>query len=162
MYLFISASKKIVGCVVAERIESAFPIVPSDQGDSKVHCDLVSSANRLKLSEKKSKSSTQLLWGGWKFNREVVNRKKARNDNQQDLGRAILCSKSGVPAVCGVRGIWVSRSERRKGVASHLLDAMRLVVSSCWSTLLRSLCHVRLLTFSPKYLLFLSAGKHSV
>lgn len=134
MYLFISASKKIVGCVVAERIESAFPIVPHDQGDSKAvvtqgrtSSNLDSPSNRLKLSVAKPKSSTQLLWGGWKFTREVVNRKKSRNDGQQDLGRAILCSKEGVPAVCGVRGIWVSRSERRKGVASHLLDAMRLV-----------------------------------
>jgi hypothetical protein len=41
------------------------------------------------------------------------------------MGRVVLCSKTAVPAVCGVRGIWVSCSERRKGIASQLLDAMR-------------------------------------
>lgn len=123
VYLFISASKKIVGCLVAERIESAYSIVPRDQED-KVECKSDSSPNRLNPSKEKPKTSAQLFWGGWKFKREV-NRKKSRNDNDQDLGRAVLCSKTELPAVCGVRGIWVSLSERRKGVASHLLDAMR-------------------------------------
>lgn len=34
-------------------------------------------------------------------------------------------SKVPVPAVCGVRCMWVSQAERRKGVATHLVDAMR-------------------------------------
>jgi hypothetical protein len=44
------------------------------------------------------------------------------------MGRVVLCSKTAVPAVCGVRGIWVSCSERRKGIASQLLDAMRCYI----------------------------------
>lgn len=135
-YLFISASKKIVGCVIAERISSAFPIVPHESKDSKPLDTLLqfsvsrghseeSPISEAKTRDEKSKPCKQLLWGGWKFNREVVNRKKVPNDNVQELGRAIMCSKTEVPAVCGVRGIWVSRTERRKGIASHLLDAMR-------------------------------------
>lgn len=140
VYLFISASKKIVGCVVAERINSAFPIVPHDREDSKSldtqrvtpklsnfrkESGELPALSGVELSQERPKPSKQLLWGGWKFSREVVNRKKSQNDYPHVLARAIMCSKAGVPAVCGVRGIWVSRSERRKGVASHLLDAMR-------------------------------------
>lgn len=137
VYLYISASKKIVGCVVAERIECAFPIVPHEHDDSKALATQCRTSSKLDSPQVKDKpkSSTQLLWGGWKFTREVVNRKK--NDNQQELGRSILCSKTEIPAVCGVRGIWVSRSERRKGVASYLLDAMRYVDLS-WSITLQN------------------------
>lgn len=225
MYLFISGSKKIVGCIVAEQITCAFPIVPSKNEDTNLrqpsvsecqrtssssvddpcrqgleeipaserfyrksiesranrnhtypsqNSELVSITSSLKetvitqlvpksassllntdlkvvpsvlsqpddLSAKydtfsnssstlvhtireRLKPSTRLNFGDWKFTREVVTRKKKHNSDHGDLGRAILCSKMGVPAVCGVRGIWVSRSERRKGVATHLLDAMR-------------------------------------
>lgn len=225
MYLFISGSKKIVGCIVAEQITCAFPIVPSKNEDtillqpsapecqrtssssvddpcrqgleeipaserfyrksieSRANCnrtypsqnpELVSITSSLRetvitqlvpksasvllntdlkvvpsvlsqpndlpakydtLSDSSSslvhtnrerlKPSTRLNFGDWKFTREVVTRKKKHTSDHGDLGRAILCSKTGVPAVCGVRGIWVSRSERRKGVATHLLDAMR-------------------------------------
>ncbi|KAG0584690.1 hypothetical protein KC19_3G228300 [Ceratodon purpureus] len=143
VYLFISASKKIVGCLVAERINAGFPIVPhglkdpisadthyltprvSGLGKKSEDQESASPKTRTELREDTKKPCKQLLWGGWKFTREVVNRKKTQNDNTQELARAIMCSKTGVPAVCGVRGIWVSRSERRKGIASHLLDAMR-------------------------------------
>jgi len=37
----------------------------------------------------------------------------------------VRCSKVSQPAVCGVSRIWVHSSERRKGVASKLLDAVR-------------------------------------
>jgi N-acetyltransferase len=145
VYLFISASKKVVGCLVAERINSAYRIVPHGQKGSKsvdTQCITprvsdfgrgsgeLSALSGVELRQEKTKPCKQLLWGGWKFTREVVNRKKTQNENPQELARSIMCSKTGVPAVCGVRGIWVSRSERRKGVASHLLDSMRLVLAS--------------------------------
>ncbi len=69
-------------------------------------------------------SSSKMSFGNWKFTREV-HKKRRRVADQQGMGRVVLCSKKAVPAVCGVRGIWVSCAERRKGIASQLLDAMR-------------------------------------
>lgn len=216
MYLFISGSKKIVGCIVAEQITCAFPIVPSRNEDTillqpsapecqgleeipaserfyrksiesranrhqthpsqnpelasitsslretvitqlvpksassllntdlKVVPSVLSQPNHLPVkydtfsdsssslvhtNRERLNPSTRLNFGDWKFTREVVTRKKNHNSDHSNLGRAILCSKTGVPAVCGVRGIWVSRSERRKGVATHLLDAMRYAIT---------------------------------
>jgi hypothetical protein len=80
-----------------------------------------------KFLREKKPSSTELAFGNWKFRREVVHKKRRCVADQEDFGGVVLCSKVAVPAVCGVRGIWVSCSERRKGIASHLLDAMRYI-----------------------------------
>ncbi|KAG9135701.1 hypothetical protein Leryth_002430 [Lithospermum erythrorhizon] len=37
----------------------------------------------------------------------------------------ILSEKDSVPAACGIRAIWVTPSNRRKYIATHLLDAAR-------------------------------------
>jgi len=37
----------------------------------------------------------------------------------------IRCGKVAVPALCGISRIWVFPSNRRKGVASKLMDAVR-------------------------------------
>lgn len=39
--------------------------------------------------------------------------------------QALMCRTEAVRATCGVRAIWVRKAERRKGVASALMDAMR-------------------------------------
>jgi hypothetical protein len=85
------------------------------------------SCRELKFLREKKPSSTELAFGNWKFRREVVHKKRRCVADQEDFGGVVLCSKVTVPAVCGVRGIWVSCSERRKGIASHLLDAMRYI-----------------------------------
>jgi len=174
VYLFISASKKIVGCILCERISNAFPIVAThqdniahtsnsqqlvqaldvaiktntdelDSTDHKVRSSSLplpvmeispSCKDQSAISEggtelgvgksvrENKTSSSKLTFGNWKFTREV-HKKQRRVADQQGMGRVVLCSKTAVPAVCGVRGIWVSCSERRKGIASQLLDAMR-------------------------------------
>jgi hypothetical protein len=65
------------------------------------------------------------------------------------MGRVVLCSKTAVPAVCGVRGIWVSCSERRKGIASQLLDAMRCYIkpSSSQKSLINSVLYQQAFCF---------------
>jgi hypothetical protein len=174
VYLFISASKKIVGCILCERISNAFPIVATHQ-DNTAHTsdsqqlvqaldvaiktntdELDSTDHRVRSSSlpmpvmeispsgkeqsaiseggtglgvgksvrENKTSSSKMSFGNWKFTREV-HKKRRRVADQQGMGRVVLCSKKAVPAVCGVRGIWVSCAERRKGIASQLLDAMR-------------------------------------
>ncbi|KAK1357617.1 hypothetical protein POM88_050873 [Heracleum sosnowskyi] len=46
----------------------------------------------------------------------------SKDDN---LIGAILCEKEAVPAVCGIRAIWVSPANRRKQIATHFLNATR-------------------------------------
>ncbi|KAL3700580.1 hypothetical protein R1sor_018602 [Riccia sorocarpa] len=71
-------------------------------------------------------TGAKFLWyGNVKFTREVISRKRLRQEDTEELGSAIVYNSTPIPAVCGVRVIWVSNSERQKGVASHLLDTMR-------------------------------------
>ncbi|CAJ2659180.1 unnamed protein product [Trifolium pratense] len=39
--------------------------------------------------------------------------------------RAIFCECNPVAAICGIRAIWVTPSNRRKHIASQILDAVR-------------------------------------
>ncbi|EFH69345.1 hypothetical protein ARALYDRAFT_472227 [Arabidopsis lyrata subsp. lyrata] len=48
---------------------------------------------------------------------------RASND-RLDYG-AIVCEEEAKPAVCGIRAIWASPSNRRKGIATWLLDTTR-------------------------------------
>ncbi|KAH8944196.1 hypothetical protein BDL97_13G096100 [Sphagnum fallax] len=110
VYLFISASKKIVGCILCEPIKCAFPIVTSHW------------QNAVHPSQPCAWDMSQRLVPALDV---AVDTNPGELKDQEDFGGVVLCSKVAVPAVCGVRGIWVSCSERRKGIASHLLDAMR-------------------------------------
>ncbi|CAB4317408.1 unnamed protein product [Prunus armeniaca] len=47
---------------------------------------------------------------------------EALNEN---LNGAIFCEEEAVPAVCGIRAIWVTQANRRKHIATQLLDALR-------------------------------------
>lgn len=72
--------------------------------------------------------STVMHFGNVKFTRQVVQPMYLTRDiksSRKDDAGAIFYSEVPVPAVCGVRGLWVSRSERRKSIATKLLDAMR-------------------------------------
>jgi N-acetyltransferase len=124
VYLFISSSKKVVGCLLAEPIKSAFRVVPPEQG-SPQSLDV----RNMDSTEDRKQERNVMLFGNIKFSRETTPRKPASKERTQELGSAILCTTSPVPAVCGVRVIWVSHSQRRKGIASHLLDAMRYFLS---------------------------------
>jgi len=74
--------------------------------------------------------STVMHFGNVKFTRQVVQPMYLTRDiksSPKDDAGAIFYSEVPVPVVCGVRGLWVSRSERRKSIATKLLDAMRYV-----------------------------------
>lgn len=117
MYLFIS-SRRIGGCLVAEPIKKAYRIVSSSQGNK----------SSVAAEREVSQRSTVLQFGGVSFQREKVRReppKEKLNALDDGLNGVILCEKEAVPALCGIRAIWVTPSNRRKHIASYLLDAAR-------------------------------------
>ncbi|CAN0847516.1 Protein CHROMOSOME TRANSMISSION FIDELITY 7 [Linum grandiflorum] len=118
VYLYVS-SNRIAGCLVAEPIKEAFKTISS-------------SVNKKADTEAGGKeSSTEpraLKFGDVIFKREAVKKipstscSEAKNENHYG---AMVCEERGVPAACGIRAIWVTPSNRRKGIATRLLDAAR-------------------------------------
>ncbi|KAL8140739.1 hypothetical protein V2J09_006760 [Rumex salicifolius] len=115
VYLFIS-SRRVVGCLVAEEIERGYRLVT----DSADHTSEIISKNDSKTK------STVLPFGGVNFHREVNKRASSMRNSLEEVSiGSIVCEEEALPACCGVRAIWVSPSNRRKHVASYLLDAAR-------------------------------------
>ncbi|XVF07541.1 hypothetical protein REPUB_Repub06bG0147900 [Reevesia pubescens] len=122
VYLFVS-SQRVAGCLVAEPIKEAFEILSCSVGE------------RHSAPAKQTRSnSSKLQFGEIVLQREVIKRAPSQVLNENHTG-AILCKKEAVPAVCGIRAIWVTPSNRRKGIATQLLEAMSLAVSKKGLTL---------------------------
>jgi len=66
-----------------------------------------------------------LKFGEICFQREVAKKHRSSEAMDSYLLGSILCEEEATPASCGVRAIWVSPSNRRKHIATHLLDAVR-------------------------------------
>lgn len=114
VYLFIS-SHRIAGCLVAEPIKSAYRVIPSSgYGESEV----------INGKDPKKRNSVLLQFGNVCFRREVMRKASLANDPEKSTG-AFICEAEAVSAVCGIRAIWVTPSNRRKHIASQLLDAAR-------------------------------------
>ncbi|KAL4606072.1 hypothetical protein ACB092_09G076700 [Castanea dentata] len=121
VYLFIS-SQMIVGCLLAEPIEQAFKVCS---------CSSNGGSEGTSAKEVARQSSTSLQFGDISFKREVKKRTCSVNSPEVldgNLNGAIICENEGVPAVCGIRAIWVTPSNRRKHIASQKLDAVRMSV----------------------------------
>ncbi|KAK1391536.1 putative N-acetyltransferase ESCO, zinc-finger, N-acetyltransferase ESCO, acetyl-transferase [Heracleum sosnowskyi] len=117
VYLFIS-SKRISGCLVAQPIEKAYRII----------CSAVRGTYGSNSGKKTRSGSDTLQFGSVSFQRErVKSASSSKNSHVLDdsLRGAILCEKEAVPAVCGIRAIWVSPANRRNQIATHLLNATR-------------------------------------
>ncbi|KAL9274316.1 CHROMOSOME TRANSMISSION FIDELITY 7-like protein [Drosera capensis] len=117
VYLYIS-SQRIAGCLVAEPISKAYKIIP---------CSTNRSSGSTRLKEAVSKP-TKLQFGNVCFQREVSKQSPAgrsSTDLNMNFTGAMLCEEEAVRAVCGIRAISVSPSNRRKGIATCLLDAVR-------------------------------------
>ncbi|KAL8263155.1 hypothetical protein R6Q59_024504 [Mikania micrantha] len=117
VYLFIS-SHRVAGCLVAEPIKEAYWLVTNSDEISDVS-----------ITRKEGKlTSTTLQFGNISFQREIIRKnpltKNERKSEDALLG-TVICKKDAVPAVCGIRAIWVTPSNRRKHVATHLLEATR-------------------------------------
>ncbi|PKI60363.1 hypothetical protein CRG98_019299 [Punica granatum] len=117
VYLFIS-SQRIAGCLVAERIKEAFRVI----------CDAETKRTEAKgpiIKEERGRlKSAGLQFGNIMFQREVVRKILRVVNKNEDVNGAIYCEEEAVPALCGIRAIWVSPSNRRKRIGTHLLDAV--------------------------------------
>jgi N-acetyltransferase len=117
VYLFVS-SQRVAGCLVAEPIEEAFKVLTCSVDE------------RPKCAAKKNSrpNSTTLQFGEVILQREAM-RKVTAVDSLNVLNGnhngAVVCEEEAVPAPCGIRAIWVTPSNRRKRIASQLLDAAR-------------------------------------
>ncbi|KAJ9693276.1 hypothetical protein PVL29_012147 [Vitis rotundifolia] len=128
VYLFIS-SQRVAGCLVAEPIKKAYKILLSSADE---RSDDTS-------SKEAGLSSNKLQFGTVSFQREVIQRAPSVNSREVLDGTPngpIVCEKEAVPAICGIRAIWVTPSNRRKHIASQLLDAVRK--SFCMGFVLKS------------------------
>lgn len=114
VYLFIS-SQRIAGCVVVEPINTAHRILSSSV--EKVPDDV-------SVKDVKQKPGV-LQFGEICFHREVAKKHRSSEAMDSNLLGSILCKEEATPASCGLRAIWVSPSNRRKQIATHLLDAVR-------------------------------------
>ncbi|KAL5709165.1 hypothetical protein ACHQM5_019885 [Ranunculus cassubicifolius] len=117
VYLFISA-RRIAGCLVAEPIRTGYKVVSGSMFQKSPNCS----------SPKSDKPvSTVLQFGTVHFRREVIRRDTSvsRKELAEDQNGAIFCEEEAVPATCGIRAIWVSPYNRRKHVATKLLDVAR-------------------------------------
>ncbi|KAF5948094.1 hypothetical protein HYC85_014051 [Camellia sinensis] len=118
VYLYIF-HQRIAGCLVAESIKTAYRVL-SNSGPPK-------SVNNTNTNNNGSNSSI-LQFGGINFQREAVERAPSAINpeaSEEDLMGAIFLGNEAVPAICGIRAIWVAPSMRRKQIACQLLDAVR-------------------------------------
>lgn len=116
VYLFL-LSQRIAGCLVVEPIKTAYKVV------SKFVVQRSSTSN-----EKAARPNSAVLrFGNVNFQQEIVKHMPSVDELNvsEDPSGVILCENDAVSALCGVRAIWVSPFNRRKHVATKLLDAAR-------------------------------------
>ena len=113
VYLFVS-SQRIAGCLVAEPIKEAFKVLSCSVDERHG----VAPAKQTRLN------SSKLQFGDFILQREVIKRVPSEVLNENHTG-AIVCEREAIPAVCGIRAVWVTHSNRRKGIATQLLEAVR-------------------------------------
>ncbi|XP_010262991.1 PREDICTED: protein CHROMOSOME TRANSMISSION FIDELITY 7 [Nelumbo nucifera] len=118
VYLYI-LSQRIAGCLVAEPIKNAYRVLS----------DSVALKRSGGNNAEKSKSKNPILqFGDVNFQREYTKRVPCVNSTgrtEGEINGAMFCEKEAVPALCGIRAVWVTPSNRRKRIATQLLDAAR-------------------------------------
>lgn len=115
VYLYVE-SHRIVGCLVAEQITQAYKVLSS----------LTDNTFTTTPAKENRPNLTTLQFGEVIFQRKLVRRGPISTCPKETKPRgAMFCDEEAVFTLCGVRAIWVSPSNRRKRIASHLLDAAR-------------------------------------
>ncbi|XP_057999669.1 protein CHROMOSOME TRANSMISSION FIDELITY 7 isoform X2 [Hevea brasiliensis] len=117
-WIFHKLCKRVAGCLVAEPIEEAFKIIPC----------LVDRRSDGATTKDSKLNSTTLRFGEIILQKETTKKVPSVNFLEVLDGNnngAIICEEKAAPAICGIRAIWVTPSNRRKGIASQLLDAVR-------------------------------------
>ncbi|KAJ6316494.1 hypothetical protein OIU78_019724 [Salix suchowensis] len=121
VYLFVS-SQRVAGCLVAEPIKEAFKVLTGS----------VDETSKCAAKKNSRPISTTLQFGEVILQREAMKKVTAVDSFNVINGThngAVVCEEEAVPALCGIRAIWVTPSNRRKRIASQLLDAVRLILS---------------------------------
>ncbi|MCL7033082.1 hypothetical protein MKW94_018536 [Papaver nudicaule] len=116
VYLFI-LSQRIAGCLVVEPIKTAYKVI----SNSVVQKSSTSNERAARPN------SIVLRFGNVSFQQEIVKHAPSidKFNVSEEPSGVILCEKDAVSAICGVRAIWVSPFNRKKHVATKLLDAAR-------------------------------------
>ena len=145
-YLFLLSStsatstarerEKIVGCVIAQRIETAMKIVPSPSQDTASN-DTPLSPSKLFNKARSTAAAREDL---------IVKSNTTNNSNSSDStlpvvtvrfsddsdDTGLFCSSTPLPTPLGIPRLFVSSSHRHKGIASSLLDAVtRTFIHGC-------------------------------
>ena len=120
VYLYISGKKKVIGCVIAERIKQGFEIMSAAESASLSTTSTSSSASTSTLV-----SSTDTGSSSSSNNSSAKDKEGGAQGGDGSEGSAIFCSTTPQPAICGINRIWVSAHYRRQKIASRLLDAVR-------------------------------------
>ncbi|KAM7532251.1 hypothetical protein LguiB_035661 [Lonicera macranthoides] len=119
VYLFIF-HQRVAGCLIAEPIKDAYKVISNSV--SRPNVDTTN-------TNKTRPTSFPLRFGDINFKRETLRRTPLANDDKapgEEVMGAIFIEKDAVPAVCGIRAIWVAPSMRGKHIATQLLDAARI------------------------------------
>lgn len=109
----------MVGCLVTEPIKEAFKVL-SCSSNKQCGNDIAVSAAR--------PSSVALKFGQILFQREPVKRVhsvKCSKELDASYNGALICDEAPVTVACGIRAVWITPENRRKGIATHLLEAVR-------------------------------------
>ncbi|KAH9315261.1 hypothetical protein KI387_023888, partial [Taxus chinensis] len=108
-------------------------ILTSASASSNISCTINQKKKDDENHGKRRKHTCMVLqFGNVEFERKAVENTQLSRDSSNDGNdppSVIVCSEIPEPAVCGVRGIWVPWPERRKGIATKLLDTMRKTFS---------------------------------
>ncbi|KAI3899709.1 hypothetical protein MKW92_046339 [Papaver armeniacum] len=116
VYLFILC-QRIAGCLVVEPIKTAYRVISN------------SIVQKSSTSNEKAArpNSVVLRFGDVNFQQEVVKHTPSvdKLNVSEDPSGVTLCEKDAVSALCGIRAIWVTPFNRKKHVATKLLDAAR-------------------------------------
>ncbi|KAF9187606.1 N-acetyltransferase esco2 [Haplosporangium sp. Z 767] len=124
VFLYISGKKKVVGCVITERIKQGFEIMSTGDDDSTSSVLNVDAA----CSSSSSSSNSNSIVTGTSAETTPTPGTKIVTETSSSVdqeGSAIFCSTVPQPAICGINRIWVSALYRRHKVASRMLDAVR-------------------------------------
>ncbi|KAF9990820.1 N-acetyltransferase esco2 [Mortierella antarctica] len=134
VFLYISGKKKVVGCVIAERIKEGYEILSLSAGGSILECDPVSSSDGAigkattglsTLATPATSATSTTTTGASESTVSGSQGQEEEGDDDDDERSAIFCSTVPQPAICGINRIWVSRHYRRQRIASRMLDAVR-------------------------------------
>ncbi|KAH7388566.1 hypothetical protein KP509_16G081900 [Ceratopteris richardii] len=86
---------------------------------------LIDKCNIADLKNVKDAGRETLVFGNVKFRREKLQKQSCQAFQEASAESHTVSMEGPVSAVCGIRGLWVSKPDRRKGIATGLIDAVR-------------------------------------